>query len=200
MKLFTKYLWASLLAVVALSSCDDDDPEIPNEEEVITTVILELEDEAGNDIDFVFEDLDGDGGNAPEITSEPLAANTTYHGHIEFLNELAEEEEEEEEEDEDEHGHAHGEDVTEEIREEAEEHQVFYVLSSGVDATAQYEDDDVDADGNPVGLEVIITTGDASTGTLTITLRHEPKKPNDGTLSDAGGETDVEVTFDMVIQ
>ncbi len=44
-----------------------------------------------------------------------------------------------------------------------------------------------------------LTTGVAGTGTLTFTLRHEPTKPNTG-LSDAGGETDITVTFDVTIQ
>lgn len=190
------------MTIGILTSCDDEDPVIPNEEELITTVILEFEDEQGNHFDFSFEDLDGDGGNAPVIMTEVLVTNTTYHAHIEFLNELAEEEEEDDNHDDgdDDHGHEHGEDVTEEIREEAEDHQVFYILSSSVDATVQYEDDDVDMNGNPIGLEAIFTTGDASTGTLTVVLRHEPKKPNDGTLADAGGETDIEVEFDFVIQ
>jgi hypothetical protein len=30
-------------------------------------------------------------------------------------------------------------------------------------------------------------------------LRHEPTKPNEG-LSDAGGETDIEATFSVIIQ
>lgn len=38
----------------------------------------------------------------------------------------------------------------------------------------------------------------ASSGGLTFTLRHEPNKPNTG-LENAGGETDIEVTFDIVV-
>ncbi|MFY0628065.1 MAG: hypothetical protein JXR07_17335 [Reichenbachiella sp.] len=189
------------MTLFILSSCDDDDPTIPNEEELITTVILELEDSQGNHFDFSFEDLDGAGGDSPVITTPTLAANTSYHAHIEFLNKLAEVgEHEEEDEGEDEHGHSHGENVNEEILEEAEDHQVFYILSSSVDAIVEYEDDDLDMNGNPIGLEATFTTGDASTGTLTVVLRHEPKKPNDGTLADAGGETDIEVEFDFTVE
>ena len=36
--------------------------------------------------------------------------------------------------------------------------------------------------------------------TLTITLKHEPTKPNDGTLASAGGETDIEVSFPINVQ
>lgn len=197
MKTNTKYLLGLLFIVMTLSSCDDNTPTIPNEEELITTVILELTDGNGNDIDFISRDLDGEGGNAPVLTTEALAANTVYTGHLELLNELHEEEEEEAEE---EHGHAHGENISDEVREEAEEHQVFYLLSGGADATIAYDEDDIDANGNPVGLEVAITTGDASSGSLRIVLRHLPKKPNDGTLDDAGGSSDVDVSFDFVIE
>ena len=54
-------------------------------------------------------------------------------------------------------------------------------------------------DGNPLGTEFSLDAGDASTGTLTFTLRHEPKKPNDG-LADAGGETDISATFPVEIE
>ena len=39
----------------------------------------------------------------------------------------------------------------------------------------------------------------AGSGKLTFTLRHEPKKPNTG-LTDAGGSTDLEATFDIVVE
>ena len=53
--------------------------------------------------------------------------------------------------------------------------------------------------GNPVGLSFILSTLDASSGALTFTLRHEPNKPNSG-LDNAGGETDMEVTFDVTVE
>ena len=59
----------------------------------------------------------------------------------------------------------------------------------------------MDGDGNPLGLATSVVAGGATgSGTLTVTLRHEPKKPNDGTLTDAGGETDIEVAFPITIQ
>ena len=85
-----------------------------------------------------------------------------------------------------------------EVAEEDDEHQVFYIAGSGLDATVTY--DDQDGDGNPVGLEFTLDAGVVSTGTLNVVLRHEPNKPNDGSLSDAGGSTDVDVTFDVEIE
>jgi hypothetical protein len=59
---------------------------------------------------------------------------------------------------------------------------------------------DVDSGNNPLGLSTTVDTGSAGTGSLTIVLKHEPKKPNNGTVADAGGQTDVEVTFDVTVQ
>jgi len=66
-----------------------------------------------------------------------------------------------------------------------------------LDVTTEYDDED--ENGNPVGLSFTLTTGAASSGSLTFTLRHEPTKPNDG-LENAGGSTDIEKSFDLVVQ
>ena len=61
-----------------------------------------------------------------------------------------------------------------------------------------------DADGNPIGLATTVTTGAASTGEFTVILRHEPMKDaqgvKDGDITNAGGETDIEVNFPVEIQ
>ncbi|MCF8465016.1 MAG: type 1 periplasmic binding fold superfamily protein [Flavobacteriales bacterium] len=187
MKNNLKYLWAlPLLAVVSLTSCEKDDPEIPNEEELITTLVYTLTpDGGGTAVEFRFTDLDGDGGDAPVITNGTLAANTAYSGVITLLNEAE----------------TPAEDITEEVEEEAEEHQLFYQVATA-NATVTYSD--TDDDGNPIGIETNFTTGDASSGTLTITLRHEPNKAAagvaDGNIANAGGETDIEVTFIVTVQ
>jgi hypothetical protein len=126
--------------------------------------------------------LDGDGPNEPVIeVSGNLIANTSYSGSIEVLNETE----------------TPAEDITEEIEEEDEEHQFFF-STSGAITGVDYED--LDSNGNPVGLNFTLNTGDAGSGTLQITLRHEPKKPNDGTLADAGGETDIAQTFPITVE
>ncbi len=186
---YVKSILLIFILSVGLISCNDDDPIIPNEEELITTIIYTLTPVGveGDDVVFSFKDLDGDGGTDPVIEEGVLAANTTYTGTIEFLNELE----------------TPVEDITEEVIEEGDEHQVFYIKAGTYNATFDYDEndeDDLDINGHPIGIKTIVVTGAASTGTLTITLRHEPKKPNNGTLADAGGETDVQVTFNIVIQ
>jgi len=179
----TKTVLSLLAAGLVAVSCDKDDDEIEpvNEEEVITTMNVTLTADSGT-ITLQTQDLDGDGPNAPVIDiSGNLAANTTYAGSIELLNETE----------------SPAEDITEEVAEENLEHQFFFSASGAITSTAYA---DTDSDGNPLGILFSVTTGDAGNGTLQITLRHEPKKPNDGTLSDAGGETDIAQTFNVVIE
>jgi len=177
-----KLLLPVLLMAVVFSACKKEDPIIPNEEELITTVIYRLEPlGTGDVVELKFQDLDGDGGNPPVITNPPLQANMTYQGSIKFLNELEDP----------------AEDITEEVEAEGLEHQIFYVVDP-LKVDIQYVDQDLD--NNPLGILTSLSTGAATTGDLTIILRHEPKKPNDGTPEDAGGETDIEVTFQLTVQ
>lgn len=174
----------ALIAGLAFVSCSDDDdntPEIVNEEEVITTLTLTLVPQGGGDtVVLISNDPLGTG---PIITPDnaQLAADTNYSGVVSFTNVTE----------------TPIEDITEEVIEEADEHQVFYVASGSLNLTAAYED--TDGNGNPLGVVTTMSTGAASTGTLTVVLRHEPNKPNDGTLGDAGGETDITTTFNVTI-
>ena len=176
-----KLLSLLLVATLVFVSCDDDDPAPVNEEEVITTLIATLTPQGGGAVvTLTSRDADGDGPNAPVITvSGALAANTTYDGAVQVLNELENP----------------AEDITEEVEEEDDEHQFFYESTL---VTSAYGD--VDGNGDPVGLVYTITTAAAGTGNLTITLIHEPNKPNDGTSANAGGETDIAATFPITVQ
>ncbi|MBT0608371.1 type 1 periplasmic binding fold superfamily protein [Aequorivita echinoideorum] len=180
-----KFLATALFATVLFASCssDDDAPVEVNEEEVITTMTVTLNPTTqGTPVILRTQDLDGDGPNPPIVTvSGNLAANASYSGQIVLLNETEDP----------------AENITLEVIEEAEEHQFFYTTSAGLNVTTAYLDFDVD--GNPLGTEFTLTTGEASSGTITFTLRHEPTKPNSG-LSDAGGETDVTATFEVTVE
>ena len=180
MKFFKYALLASTL-IFASCSDDDDTPEPVNEEEVITTLTVTL-DSGSDTVVMQYQDLDGDGPDAATVTvSGSLTANTVYDGSIVLLNETE----------------SPAENVTEEIEEEDLDHQFFYTVGSGLDVAAEYGD--ADSEGNPLGLSFILNTGMASSGGITFTLRHEPNKPNSG-LENAGGETDIEVTFDVTVE
>lgn len=175
-----------LLPLFLLTSCDPDDPDDVNEEEVITNLTYTLiPDGGGAEVVLSFEDLDGDGGNAPVITGGTLQANTTYNGMIELSNQ----------------SEMPFEDITEEVREEGDEHQFFFTLNN---ITLQISYEDFDGDMNPVGLATTLVTTAAGQGTLTLILRHEPDKSGErvaeGDPTNAGGETDIEVTFPVEVQ
>jgi len=172
------------LLSIAMIGCSDDDtaPEVINDEELITTVILTLTQESGDQVVLTTVDLDGDGPDEPVTTVVGnFAENTQYQGAVRFLNETE----------------TPAEEITEEVIEEADEHQVFYTVSEGLNITTTYQD--FDSNDNPLGVNITLETGEASSGSLTVTLRHEPVKPNDG-LDSAGGETDIATSFDVTIE
>lgn len=185
MKKFT--LVQLFLLTLIFSACSSsDDPEVVNEEELITTLAVTLTPQGGgSDVTLRYRDLDGDGPSAPVITvSSALASGVIYNGNIEVLDETK----------------SPAEDITEEIEEEDEEHQFFYTFTNGI-ATTAYTD--ADGNGNPVGLTFTLTAGAAGSGNFTVTLRHEPDKTapgvSSGDITNAGGETDISATFPLVI-
>ena len=177
----------ALVALLALSSCTKDDTPLVNEEEVITTVITKLTETNGtNVITLTSRDLDGDGPNAPEITvSGNLTANTEYTGTVTILNETEKP----------------AGDITSEVEAEGDEHQLFFQAPSAV-GTFVYTDKD--KNNNPIGLKFTLTTKNAATGDLVVTLRHLPKKSApgvvDGDITNADGATDFAVTYPVVVQ
>lgn len=182
-----KLLFTFLAAfALTLSSCEKKDPKLQNEEELITTLTYTLTPAAGGAaVEMKFVDLDGPGGNAPIISGGILMANTVYNATVKIWNESK----------------TPAENITEEVKEEAEDHQFFY-SSTLSDVVIGYEDTDKNA--MPIGVETTVTTGNAGTGKLSVTLRHEPNKTaagvSTGDISNAGGETDIEVTFEIDVQ
>ncbi len=173
---------SSIILLLTLHACKIPDPIIPNEDEVITTLTYKLTPlTGGSEINLQFNDPDGIGGAPPVISGGNLAPNTTYKGVMELINEQL-------------HPPYN---ITSEIEKEALDHQFFFENENGLLLNIMY--DDTDANGHPVGLNTILKTTTASTGTLKITLRHQPDKSaaevKGGNISNAGGETDIEVEF-----
>ena len=191
-----KYSILALVALINLNSCSSDDdstPEIINEEEVITTVEVVLTPTTGDAVTLKSIDLDGDGPNAPVLSvSGPLQVGMLYNGVVTLKNETV----------------SPVEVINEEIEEEADEHQFFYRITGGLDATVTYTDSENDYlsnnSTNPVGLQFSLQANTASSGGLTVTLIHEPAKDAagvvNGDITNAAGETDVEQTFNLSIE
>ena len=182
-------LFISALCFTACSNDDDhdhDDHDHGEHEEEITQLVYTLTNitDSADVVTFTFTDEDGEGGaNGIPDVSGSLTANASYTGALELLN-LEE-----------------GEDVGAEIAEEdAEDHEIFYITDVvGIQITTT----DVDEKSNPLGFDTDVTAGAAGTGDLTISLVHEGKKPNNGTVADAlsgEGTTDIEVAFEVTVE
>ncbi len=184
-----KYLLLSFaLMSVGLTSCGDDHDD-ENEEELITTLVYTLTPNSGSPVVMTFKDIDGDGGKVPVITtSGPLKSGETYDGNLAILNESV----------------SPVEDITAEIKAEDEAHQFFFEVSGGLAGKMAITYDDKDSDNNPIGLKTKVKPSGTGTGKLKITLRHEPNKKASGvvggSITNAGGETDIEVSFDVEVK
>lgn len=171
-------VFATVISVLMLTSCDPEQDN-QNEQEIITTLrVTATPQPSGTPLVYELSDPDGDGGNSPVTDTIYLAAGVTYNVALEILNESV----------------TPTDTITHEIEEEGVDHQFFFI-ATGVNVTTAYND--VDLNGNPIGLESVWTTGAASTGTLEIRLKHQPGI-KDGNITT--GETDIQAVFPAIIQ
>ena len=169
------------LALVLFTGCDSSEPDDDaGENELITEVTLLLTDPTGASVRAVASDPDGDG---VDITVDTLTieAGVVYNGSIQFEDTV------------------NGEDITEEVEEEADEHQVFYIWSSELENRGTVTYGDVDGNNLPLGLryQVQVSGAAAATGTLNVVLSHYDDGPKNGT--DRSDESDVDIVFPVVV-
>ncbi len=182
----SKILAIALVSVFTFSSCNNDDPIAVNEEEVITTVTTTLK-AGAQTVTMTSRDLDGDGPNKPVVTVVgDLLVNTTYTGAVSFLNESV----------------TPVDDITLEIKEEGDEHQLFFQAPTAIGA---FTYTDADVNGKPIGLTFTLKTGTAATtGNIIVTLKHEPAKSAAGVaagdITNAGGATDAQITYPVQVK
>ncbi len=184
--------------ILSISACGDDDvPPVENVEEEITQVILTFTNtvDAGDVVTAEWLDADGEGGSAPTIDDIILDPTKTYSLSIELFNTLVNP----------------AEDITEEVSEEADEHMIFFGFSETVFSDPEGDGniinradpvnyDDQDSNGFPLGLLTSWTTNDAAaSGTFRIVLKHQPGLKT-ATSTSADGETDVDVTFPIMVE
>lgn len=167
---------------IAFAGCSKDKDEVANEEELITTAVLEFRDNGSSDrFSVIFSDPDGEGGEEPVSFDEiRLRPNTTYSVTTTLLNESADPDT----------------DITAEVAEEADDHQ-FYYIPEGVNISVNVTDQD--NAGLPLGILSQWTTGEASAGTMRFVLKHKPgnKASNDDVTK---GETDIDLNFVATVQ
>jgi len=189
------FLLPVLMLSLVFTGCYDDDDhddhshsDPVNEEEVITTVEVTLSD-GTNSYVLSWEDLDGDGPNPPVIIGATIPTNS-YQADIQLYNKTVDPSDEEYV-------------MTTEILEEDDEHQFFYNASNGLNVF-EFIYQDMDENGNPIGQQFSMNDVSGSGGDLNIILRHQPNKNAagvpDGDITNAGGDTDIDVTFPIIVQ
>ncbi|MEM9835613.1 MAG: T9SS type A sorting domain-containing protein [Bacteroidota bacterium] len=171
---------------------DPDAPPCENEEEIITDVTLTFTpNDGGAPVVASAQDPDGEGPlDLTIMNSIDLLDEVTYTLTIELFNSIEME------------------DITEEIREEDDEHQFFFEFTEGIfsdptgDGNADNRDDpinyvDFDENSLPVGLTTTWTAAEVvTTGDFRIVLKHQPGvKDGESTINDGG--TDIDLTFDV---
>ena len=200
----TLFLSISMVALFLLSGCDNEDPSPENVPELITKVNLKFTPSAGGSVVTVSAtDPDGDGVQDIAVDGPiNLLKEVQYTLSIELINGLYKPGEE-------------GYDITEEVEEEGDEHQLYFGFSDGVFSspagagnikdnaasvvgTVNYLDED--SNGRPLGLITSWTTKNqiVSSKSFRVLLKHQPDiKSNTSTSLD--GETDLDITFTLNI-
>jgi len=191
----------AVMSSVVFAACGGDDGGSTNENEVITTVVLNFAPATGSPVIATFNDPDGDGGQAPTIDPVNLTPGN-YTLTVQFQNRLVNPLEE----------------ITDEVRQEQNFHLLLFTGTAVVgpattNTTGPLMQSYADMDGNgfPVGLTDTIVAG-AGTGQLTVTLRHmPPEEPpvkssstvmqvKTGGVDSIGGSTDAQVNFMVTVQ
>lgn len=172
-------------SIVMLNSCkkqDNEETPLPEENELITTIRLQVVDTLSLDT-FVFSWRQPAGaGTAISVDTIKLVANKAYRVSIDLLDESKNPVES----------------ITEEIEGDANSHR--FVYSTNVAGTSiKILDYDTHLPPLELGLKFLLGAGDAGTGNFNVLLKHytdlDPK-----TNGINAGSTDIEVAFPMVIK
>ena len=175
-----------LFLIVSLSSCEKILGGKKGEQENITTlrfIAVDMTSGVSTIDTFEFSDADGPGGNNPtRFDTIHLEKGRKYVVGLQLFDESK----------------TPILDMTPEIIDKGDEHQFFYlsnILGFTVTST------DKDAKGNPIGLNTEWNTPNSGiNGTLQVILKHQPRSKTTAPGSINAGETDVDVTFPVIIE
>lgn len=175
------FLLTIYFALTSVVACKPSTPPDPNEEEMITSVVLHFVDSSGAEPSrtFMYRDLDGDGGASPSrFDTLLLSANKTYWANLYFLDETK----------------MPADTISHEVKAEADEHLICYTPNNII---LPIQVLDKDASNLPLGLNTKWQTGAASLGSLRLQLRHQPGNKNG---SCEPGSSDIDLNFSVKIQ
>ena len=193
----------ALLTFILIFACSkDEDPKPANEEEVITLVTLEVTKEGSSspikfnfeveghdhgDEDHEEEDDDDHDDHDGEHTEIELEANSTYNVSMFIYNDT---------------DPNNIENITLEIIEEKDEHQIFYAITDELSgfSISSASDDTKDSNGDPLFIKTTWTTTGETSGDVVGYLIHEPTSKTGSTRNDFGGATDFEIEFEVHVE
>jgi hypothetical protein len=173
--------------LVILTSCGKDDetssPQPVEPVELITTLKLIITDSVSAVTDTVtFSDTDGAGGNAPLTDSLLLDPNRIYKMSIVLLDESK----------------SPADTISNEVESEGDTH-LFVLQTNPPTGFIQTQILDLDANGQPLGLQSRLVSGNAASGNFRVLLRHYMSAA-DKAQGTNNYETDIDVTFGTFIQ
>ena len=192
------FFYALLALLFVTTSCsDNDEPAVVNEEEVITRATIQVTNLADNStFTYTFsveahdhgddDHADDDDDHADDDHMEiELASNSSYLFEFKVFNDT---------------DPSNVEDVTLEVIDEADVHQVFYELLDSSISIEAAADDTFDSNSNPVMLKTIWTTTTATVADVEAFLIHEPTSKTATTRDGFGGATEVEIDFEAHVE
>ena len=151
MKTIKRISLAFIATTLIFSACKEDniDPTKPadnNAQELITTVVLNgynANNPTANPFSVKWEDVDGDGGNAPTMDTLILDSGVSYRVQVLILDKTK----------------TPYDTVSNEVLLEGDEHQMFYTLSENLTSKLNFERLDMDNNNPPlpIGLDIKIT-------------------------------------------
>lgn len=193
MKYINQIMMAALVSTILFTACKKDkNPIIENptvhEEELITTVRLVITNSSGFNKTFNYK-VDNGIGSAnpatPVIDDVILSANTNYNVEVQVWNE----------------SETPAENITEEVKSESDEHLfLFQSTPSSGNGSVTFSNGSQDGSGKPFNQTIEFSTNNAGNGSLTVTLKHQPTNKDAATPDAAGGETDAQAIFPVVLQ
>ena len=177
-----------VLLIGTFCACGDDDPVEPSfpagpaNATAISLIFVGPDDqpqtfEYRTDIDIP----DGEIADPPEVDEVVLEPNTTYTLRVSAIEESI--------------GSAGSSTrrLNDQIEAQAEDYIVLYSVLA---ATLDFDVQDLDANGDPIGLQSLVTTGGPSQGVLTLQLKYEAQKSSPS----ASGTTLIEADFPLRIE
>jgi hypothetical protein len=193
------YSAALLLGFVLMSGCDNNDPGQEQVPETITDVTVEfITDNGTSVVSVTASDPDGEGPLDMQIDSPiQLAVDKQYQLHIMLRNGLS----------------SPPLDISAEVAEEGIDHMFFFSWTDGTfsdpsgngnidnrqDVVNYVGENSLDKNGQPLGLSTQWTTSATpASGEFRVMLKHQPGLKS-STSGSTIGETDVDVTFDILV-